>query len=190
MPTGLFQAWGGVFYLLNKIFLWASGRNIKRERKLRILAWTSYIIGLPGWDVLFVLKRNWIAFSIEAGGLPAMALGLIIAIRGQDRDPPAWLDKVARVAIVLGIGYSLYDYRGFNTISQFLEISLVTGYFIGTYLLAKKNPQGYLWFVLMNISCAALMWVQDFYWLFAQQIVSLGFVIDAYRTQRKQVSES
>ena len=190
MPTGLFQAWGGAFYLLNKILLWSKERYPQKHKKLSILAWSTYIIGLPGWEVLFVLKRNWIAFSIEAGGLPAMVLGLMIAIRGKDKSPPVWLDWAARIAIVLGIGYSLYDYRGFNTLSQFLELMLVTGYFIGTYLLANNKAQGYLWLVLMNIACALLMYVQDFYWLFAQQLVSLAFVVDAYRVQKKSARVS
>ena len=143
------------------------------------------MIGLPGWAWLFVRERNWIAFSVETGGLPAMILGLVIALRGKGQEP-AWLDKIAKVAVVIGISFSLYDYGGFNTISQWLELSLVTGFLLGTYMLAKKNPKGYLWFMLMNISCAALTAYQGWYWLTVQQVVSLGFVIDAYRTQRRR----
>lgn len=182
----IFQIWGGVFYLLNKIFFSKMERSIapKERRKWRILSWVVYMIGILGWGPLFVIEHNWIAFSIEVGGLPAMALGLVIALRGKGREP-RWLDYITLTSVVIGISCSLLDFGGITSLSQILELSLTTGFLVGTYLLAKKNPRGYLWFMLMNISCGALMLVQGWILLMVQQIISLGFVVDAYRHHKR-----
>jgi hypothetical protein len=185
------QWFGGGFYLLNKIFLSFSERALNRgnkawARKWRILAWTSYLIGLPAWIIILVSWRNWIVASVEASGAPAMILGLVIALRGTAKNPPRLLDRLALVCIPLGFGYSLYDFGGITTINQWLEISLVLGFLVGTYLLAKERTSGYLWFALMNISCSWLMWIQDYKWLFLQQLISLAFVADAYITTRRR----
>jgi len=174
------QLWAGGFYLLNKIFLSRAERSSGNNKKiLRIWTWSVYLIGLPAWVIIFISEKNWIAASIEAGGAPAMILGLIIAIRGIGKKPQ-WLDRLAIIAIIFGIGFSLYDFGGFNTINQGLELAMVIGFFIGTYLLAVENPKGYLFFMLMNASNATLMFIEHYPWLVVQQIVSLGFVLDAY----------
>jgi hypothetical protein len=179
------QLLAGGFYLLNKIFLAFSERarlrkNETRARKWRIASWMVYLAGLPPWVIIFVIWHNWIAASVESSGAPAMLLGLVTAIRGRDKKPPRWLDGLALICIPLGFAYSLYDFGGINTINQWLEIALVAGFLIGTYLLAKEKPYGYLCYVIMHISCGWLMWIQNYPWLFFQQIISLGFVIYAF----------
>lgn len=181
---------GGGFYLLNKIFLSFSERARNRgdeaiARKWRIASWVVYLAGLPPWVIIFVSWRNWIAASVEASGVPAMLLGLIIALRGTTKNPPRWLDHLALVCIPLGFGYSLYDFGGITTINQWLEIGLVLGFLVGTYLLAKERASGYLWYVLMHVTCGWLMWIQGYPWLFLQQLVSLVFIVDAYRMTQK-----
>ena len=194
MFSGILEGWAGLFYLFNKISLFFSekGSNEKKKSKWSVSAWAVYLIGLPAWVVIFVLERNWIAASIEAGGAPAMLLGLTLAIQNLKREKKKkkstkWLDRIARIVILIGIGYSLYDYRGLNTINQVLELSMVIGFLPGTYLLAKKKSrsQGYLFFMLMNGSNALLMLIEHHPWLTAQQIVSLGFVIAAFITQKR-----
>ena len=185
------QLLGGGFYLLNKIFLSFSERARNRgdeakARHWRIASWVVYLVGLPSWVIIFISWRNWIAASVEASGAPAMILGLIIALRGTTKNPPRWLDRLALVCIPLGFAYSLYDFGGLNTINQWLEIGLVGGFLIGTYLLAKERASGYLWYVLMHVTCGWLMWIQDCPWLFLQQVVSLGFIADAYFMTRRQ----
>ncbi|MEK7164438.1 MAG: hypothetical protein AAB779_00665, partial [Patescibacteria group bacterium] len=145
-----------------------------------------YLAGLPPWVTIFVGSRNWIAASVEASGAPAMLLGLIIALRGTTKKPPRWLDHLALICIPLGFSYSLYDFGGLNTLNQWLEIGLVAGFLVGTYLLAKERASGYLWYVLMHISCGWLMWIQDYPWLFIQQAASLVFIADAYRATRSR----
>ena len=113
-----------------------------------------------------------------------MLLGLVIAVRGINKKPPPLLDRLALVCIPLGFAYSLYDFGGLNTINQWLEIGLVAGFLVGTYLLAKEKPSGYLWYVLMHITCGWLMWIQAYPWLFLQQVISLGFIAAAYRVTR------
>jgi hypothetical protein len=190
----LLQWLGGIFYLLNKIFLSVSERyrdagNEVLARKWRIASWAVYLAGLGPWVIIFVSWHNWIAASVEASGAPAMLLGLIIALRGTTKDPPRWLDHLAIVCIPLGFAYSLYDFGGLNTINQWLEIGLVLGFLVGTYMLAKEQPAGYLWYVLMHVSCGWLMWVQGYPWLLLQQIVSLVFIADAYLvTQRRKAT--
>ena len=43
-----------------------------------------------------------------------------------------------------------------------------------------------VWFMFMNGSNAALMWIQDYPLLTIQQLISLGFVIDAFLAQRRK----
>ena len=114
-----------------------------------------------------------------------MVLGLVIALRGTTKNPPRWLDHFALVCIPLGFGYSLYDFGGITTIDQWLEIGLVLGFLVGTYLLAKEWASGYLWYVLMHVTCGWLMWIQGYPWLLLQQLVSLVFIVDAYRMTQK-----
>ena len=183
MISILLQIWGGGFYLLNKIFFSLAERSADEDRKRswKVRSWSVYLIGLPAWVIIFVDKRNWIAAALESGGAAAMILGLVIATKGADKAPK-WLGYSALIVTVIGITYSLYDFGGITTLNQVLELGVVTGFLAGTYLLAKQRALGYLLFVLMNVSNAALMYIQDFPWLALQQIVSLGFVLDAYRT--------
>ena len=187
----LMQWLGGGGYLLNKIFLSFSEhalihKKFWQARSWRIASWAVYLIGLPPWVIIFISKRNWIAASVETSGAPAMLLGLVIACKGMNKKPPAWLDHLAVVCIPLGFAYSLYDFGGLNTLNQWLEIGLVLGFLVGTYLLAKHHPSGYLWYVLMHISCGWLMWIQHYSWLFGQQMISLIFIGDAYWVTRTQ----
>lgn len=185
---------GGGFYLLNKIFLSFSERTRNRgdearARIWRIASWAVYLVGLPPWVIIFVSWRNWIAASVEASGAPAMVLGIVIALRGTTKNPPRWLDHLALICIPLGFAYSIYDFGGITTVNQWLEIALVLGFLVGTYLLAKERASGYLWYILMHVSGGLLMWVQSYPWLFLQQLLSLGFIVDAYRiTQKRKIS--
>lgn len=186
MFHALLQLWGGFFYLLNKIFLWRAERDhavVREDGYDRVLAWSVYLIGLPAWVWIFVTEHNWIAAGVELGGAPSMLLGLIIALRGKGKEPK-WLNAVAIIAVLPGFAYSMYDFDGFRRFTQVLETLMVAGFLSGTYLLAKKERQGYFGFMAMNASNAALMAAQNYTWLFLQQIVSLLFVVDAYRHAR------
>lgn len=189
MDTTL-QLIGGIFFLLNKIFLAVSERALIQgatefSRKWRIASWVVYLIGLPAWVIIFIQWKNWIAAGVEASGAPAMVLGLVIAVQGKDKKPPRWLDYLAIICIPLGFGYSLYDFGGITTINQWLEIGLVLGFLVGTYMLAKENSNGYLWYVLMHTTCGLLMYIQGYPWLLLQQLLSLIFIVDAYQTAKR-----
>lgn len=176
------QIWGGVCYLLNKIFL-SRAEGVKSDRQWRIRGWAIYLVGLPAWVIILILKRNWIAAAIEAGGAPAMMLGLVVAAKGLEQTP--WLlEKMAKVfaygVLTFGVAYSLYDFGGITTLSQVLEIGVMVGFLIGTYLLARKNPKGWLFFMLMNGSMGTLMAIQGKPILAAQQALSLCFVIAGF----------
>ena len=179
------QIWGGMFYLLNKVFFSRSERSSNKFKKKnwRIRAWIVYLLGLPAWVTIFVLERNWIAAAIEAGGAPAMIIGLSIAIRGQGHEL-RWLDTLAKIMISIGLALSLYDFGGITTLNQVLELGIAVGFLVGTYMLAKEKAQGYFWFMGMNISTAVLMGIQNYPFLMVQQLISLGFVLDAYFVQR------
>ncbi|SHJ19765.1 Nicotinamide mononucleotide transporter [Malonomonas rubra DSM 5091] len=177
----ILQAWGGGFYLLNKIFFaFAEGSNEQNKRKLRIAGWAVYLLGLPAWVIILIGKHDWMAAAIEAGGAPAMLFGLINAYRGE-LAPSRRFDRIISFFtysfLALGISYSLYDYGGLTSLSQLLEIGVVIGFLVGSYLLAKKNSKGWLFFMLMNISTGSLMLLQDKYLLAGQQLVSLCFVM-------------
>ena len=80
------QIWGGLFYLTNKIcFAFAEGNDKKRKRQLKIIGWVIYILGVPAWITILVIKHDWIAASMEAGGIPAMLLGLITVYKKSEK---------------------------------------------------------------------------------------------------------
>ncbi len=175
------QFWGGGFYLLNKIlFALAVGRKPQKKRQLKIYGWVIYLLGVPAWVIILLHKHDWIAASIEAGGVPSMLFGLYTVYKNST-IPNRLFDKVASAFtysfITMGVGYSLFDYGGITSISQFLEIGVMIGFLMGSYLLAKNNSKGWLFFMLMNGSMASLMHIQHKPLLTVQQLISLCFVI-------------
>ncbi len=186
------QIWGGVFYLLNKIFFSRTERskNEHLRRVWRIRSWIVYLAGLPAWVVVFISEHNWIAAGVESGGAPAMTIGLIIAWRGHGNEPK-WLDYVAKISVLIGLTLSFYEFGGIKTLNQFLELGIAAGFLMGTYMMAKDKVQGYFWLMLGNVSCASLMGLEGFFVLMAQQTVSLFFVTDAYLARKQTlISES
>lgn len=184
------QIWGGGCYLLNKIlFALAEGRQAAGTRQLRLYGWIIYILGVPAWVVILLGHHDWIAASIEAGGIPSMLFGLY-TVYTSPRPPSLRFDRVASIFtytfIALGIGYSLLDYGGLTSVSQLLEMGVTAGFLLGSYLLAKNNPGGWLLFMLMNTSMAALMHLQHKPLLALQQLVSLSFVIYGYLASRRR----
>jgi hypothetical protein len=180
----ILQIWGGGFYLLNKIlFALAEGKKSTTKRLLKITGWGVYLLGVPAWVLILVFERDWIAASVEAGGIPSMILGLFTVY--QHSGPPnKTLDLIAATFtysfLVIGTGYSIYDYSGISSASQVLEISAMIGFLLGSYLLAKNNVKGWLFFMLMNVSMASLMFIQHKHVLAIQQVISLCFVIYGY----------
>lgn len=175
------QVWGGGLYLLNKIFFaLAEGKQESAKRRLRIVGWVVYILGVPAWVIILVGKHDWIAASIEAGGIPAMMFGLYNVYMNPE-TPNIIFDQFASFCtysfLIIGICYSLFDYGGISTASQVLEMGVMVGFLVGSYLLAKKNLYGWLFFMLMNVSMASLMLLQNKPLLSVQQLVSLCFVI-------------
>ena len=113
----LLQLWGGAFYLLNKLFFSRAERAVRVQTRQRWLtiAWSCYLIGLPPWVFIFITERNWIAAAVETSGVPAMIMGLIAA-RKQVRISAdhAWLDHLAKLTVVVGLGLSFYDFGAFS----------------------------------------------------------------------------
>lgn len=179
-----------IFYLLNKICLSVAERKkfagrIHIEDRWRKWAWITYLIGLPAWVIILGHEEDFIAAGIELSGAPSMVMGLLIARDGINRKQPQWIRVTEVIVMLIGLLVSLYSYGGITTFTQVLELGLSFGFLIGTYQLARKRPSGYVWYVLMHLCCASLMWMQDYPWLFAQQILSLAFIFDAYRMSNK-----
>ena len=141
--------------------------------------------GLPAWIFIFVFEHNWIAAAVESGGAPSMLMGLILARRGGGKEPKG-LDTIARIAVLMGIAISFYEFGGIKTLNQLLELGIAAGFLMGTYMMAKNKTQGYLWLMLGNVSCASLMGIEGYRVLMAQQLVSLVFVTDAFLTRTKR----
>ena len=183
----LLQIWGGLFYLLNKVFFSQAERSkiIDGRKNWRIRSWIVYLTGLPAWNVVFISEHNWIAAGVESGGAPAMLVGLIIAWRGHGKEPK-WLDSIAKVSVLLGLALSIYEFGGIKTVNQCLELGIAAGFLMGTYMMAKDRAQGYLWLMLGNVSCASLMGMQGYFILMTQQLVSLAFVTDGFLVRRKK----
>lgn len=149
-----------------------------------MMAWSAYLIGVPAWIVLLTSQHNWIAASVEAGGIPAMVLGLYTTYHTH-RKVNLGLNRLVALltytALTSGVLFSLNHHGGLVSVSQLLEIGITVGFLIGSYLMAKNNPKGWLFFMLMNISTAVLMLLQDKYILMTQQLVSLCFVVYGFR---------
>lgn len=177
----LLQVWGGGFYLSNKILLAiAEGRPQKSKRLLRLAGWSIYVLGVPAWVIILISKQNWIAASIEVGGVPSMLLG-IFNVYTRDEASSKVFDTIALgvtyVSLALGVSYSIYGHGGINTVTQLLEIGVMVGFLLGSYFLAKNLSFGWLFFMLMNGSMAILMFIQGKPILTIQQLFSLCFVI-------------
>lgn len=147
------------------------------------MAWGSYLLGLPPIAMIFFLEKDWIFGSIELGGAPAMLYGLIAAF--SRKDAPQWLDRLALLAVPIGLGLSIWDLGSIGATTQLLEIAGSAGFLIGTYLLAKDRESGYYWFMLMNLTTGTLLYIQGYYLFVPQQIVSVFLIADAHRIRRK-----
>ena len=116
-----------------------------------------------------------------------MLMGLIAALQGNAQsNTHRWLDHLAKLMIVVGLGLSLYDFGGLTSFNQIIELGIAAGFLLGTYLLAKSNPQGYFWLLVGNISAASLMGRQGYFLLMAQQLLSFFLVLDAFRFQKQK----
>lgn len=185
----LLQIWGGGFYLLNKIFFaLAEGKKQKLKRQLKIAGWIIYILGVPAWVIILVSKHDWIAASIEAGGVPSMLFGLFTVYRNANA-PNKIFDLTAALFtygfLIMGVGYSVLDYGGIVSVTQLLEMGVMIGFLTGSYLLAKNNLYGWAFYMLMNISMATLMLIQHKPLLSVQQLVSLCFVIYGFTVSHR-----
>jgi len=176
------QIWGGIGYLLAKILL-ALAEGMNNNRKLRIIGWFSYLIGIPAWVILLAGKNNWVVASIDLGSVPSMILGIILAWK-QNIQVNKIFDMFVKFftlfMIILGTVYSIYYFHGITTFSQILEILITFGFLFGSYLLAKSNPAGWLLFALMCTCMGILMLIQDKYLLVLQQGISLIVIIIGY----------
>lgn len=188
------QIWGGVFYLSNKVFFALSvGREALLKQRLQIAAWVFYILGVPAWVAVLLGHDNWIAASIEAGGVPAMLLGLYNACKGAVQTNKALNSLVSLctyASLAFGLFYSLNHHGGIVSVFQVLEMGVMIGFLMGSYLLAKHRDQGWLFFMLMNISMATLMMLQGKPILMGQQLLSLCFVIYGYTKLRRDLRSS
>jgi len=178
------QIWGGVFSLLNKVgFCFTERTGGSAKYWWRVTAWASEIISSPMWYIIFFLERNWIAFGLEIGNAPSLIMGLVAALRGFEKTP-RWLTWVAGGAAFGGTLYSITHLT--PNLHQVLEVGLVAGFLIGTFFLGRQKPRaGYPWYMLMNLSTAALMGTEGYPLLALQQLVCLGFVVDAYLSARR-----
>ena len=185
----LLQIWGGAGYLLAKILL-AAAEGASDGRKWRIAGWFSYLIGIPAWVILLVSKNSWIVAAIDLGSIPSMILGIVSAWKKGAKVNKAF-DMFVKFftffMIMAGISYSIYFFHGITTFSQVLEILITFGFLLGSYLLAKKNPAGWLLFALMCICMGALMFLQGKFLLIFQQGVSLVVVIIGYVKATKKM---
>jgi len=185
------QVWGGVGYLVAKILL-ASAEGMNNNRKLRIIGWFSYLIGIPAWVALLIGNNNWVVAAIDLGSVPSMILGIIIAWKENiqiNKVFDMFVKFFTFFMIMLGTFYSIYYFHGITTFSQILEMLITFGFLLGSYLLAKRNPVGWLLFALMCTCMGILMLIQGKTLLVFQQGISLIVIIVGYiraiKTNRK-----
>lgn len=188
----MLQIWGGLFYLVNKIlFAFSEGKQGKTKKNLKVSGWVIYILGVPAWVIILVDHDDWIAASLEVGAIPAMLLGLYNTIRDHKSAHKAFNSFVAVCtysSLLFGLGYSLYVYGGVTALSQILEVCAMLGFLMGSYHLAKDSHIGWLFFMLMNLSMAGLMFLQGKPILMIQQLLSLCFVFYGFKQSRKSIA--
>lgn len=185
----ILQVWGAGFYLINKIlFAISESKQASLKKKLKIIGWTIYILGVPAWVIILVAHQNWIAASIEAGGIPSMLLGLYNTYHDH-KKPHKFFNKFVSFStyssLAFGLLYSLNLHGGISSITQILEIGVMLGFLLGSYYMAKNSSNGWLFFMLMNLSMASLMFIQDSPILMAQQLLSLCFVVYGFNKSKK-----
>jgi len=178
------QWWGGIGYLISKIFIVRS-EFLENGRNSRLIGWFAYLVGMPAWIFLLLSRQNWIASAVEIAGIPSVILGIVLTWK-QSNNPNKYIDGSIRVfiglVILLGVVSSIYTFGGIRTFSQVLEILIIFGILISNYLLARKNPFGWLTFTLGLTSTSILMYIQGKMVLCVQQLVSLipviiGFIV-------------
>lgn len=178
----ILQIWGGLFYLTNKI-LFAFSEGKPERKKIRISGWIIYILGVPAWVIILISHQDWIAASIEAGGIPAMLLGLHNTLHNNTKN--YFFNKLVTFftysSLAFGLFYSILHHGGITSTSQILEIGVMIGFLFGSYFIAKKKSYGWLFFMLMNICMASLMILQGKSILMIQQLVSLFFVVYGFK---------
>ncbi len=187
----ILQIWGGLFYLTNKIlFALSEGKPEEIKKSIKIKGWVAYLVGVPAWVIILISHQDWIAASIEAGGIPAMLLGLYNTYHSNKKQNK-WLNNIVALctyaSLVFGLLYSVLYHGGITSVSQVLEIGVMLGFLLGSYTIAKNNPAGWFYFMLMNLSMAILMVLQGKPVLMMQQLVSLCFVIYGYRKSARLV---
>ena len=179
----LCQILGGSFYLLNKIFLSLGERNGKKVLvglNFKAWSWISFLFGLPFWLYLFFIDKNYIALGLESSAIPSLVLGLIISTKGLKTKEPFWIKYFVFFSVIAGLSFSINHYGGIKTLTQVSEIVMVSTFLLGTYYLAKQSNIGYLYYIIMHIACIYLMYLNGYHGLMLQQIISIGFVVDAY----------
>jgi hypothetical protein len=178
------QWWGGIGYLLSKIFIVRS-EFLENGKNSRLIGWFAYLVGMPAWIILLLSKQSWIASAVEIAGIPSVILGIVLTWK-QNNNPNKYIDGSIRVfialVILLGVVSSIYTFGGIRTFSQVLEILIIFGILLSNYLLARKNPFGWLTFTLGLTSTSILMYIQNKMVLCVQQLVSLipviiGFIV-------------
>lgn len=184
----LLQVWAGLFFFSNKLLLLLSEYPISAKvwRWRRLMAWSTYLVGIPAWLAICHHYHNWIAFAIEISGIPSVLLGIYLAKKGKEVTTPKWLDYLAILGVIAGMLISLIDFGGFTTLTQALECLLVCGFLYGTYRLAKDQLDGYIGYLLMTAASATLMGVQGLYILLVVQIFECVIVCMAYYMRRKK----
>lgn len=193
----LLQIWGGGCYLANKIlFSVSESQNDLIRRRLKIVGWLIYILGVPAWVIILVSHNDWIAASIEAGGVPAMLLGLYNTIHNHQKQSQVFnriVSLCTYFSLAFGLSLSIYHYGGIASVTQILEVGVMLGFLLGSYFLAKGNINGWLFFMLMNISMTSLMFIQEKPVLMAQQLLSLCFVFYGFiksRSNQRLIKET
>ena len=186
------QVWGGAFYLINKmLFAFSEGKKGRVKKTLKMNGWIIYILGVPAWVIILVGHQNWIAASIEAGGIPAMILGLYNTYYDNQRQHK-WFNYTVAIctysSLVFGLLYSVLTHGGITSLSQVLEVGVMLGFLLGSYAIAKDKAIGWFFFMLMNLSMGALMLLQGKPILMLQQLVSFSFVFYAYIQSRPKKS--
>ncbi len=175
------QIWGGGCYLINKIcFSLGEGRQGKDSSRLQTAGWLFYLSGVPAWVIILMEKHDWIAASIEAGGIPSMIFGLANTLRAgkeENRRFRRATTLITYVFIIIGLGSSFADYGGLVSFHQLLEVFVTIGFLMGSLLMAAQKKSGWLFFLIMNISMGILMLQQGKPFLAVQQLISLGFVL-------------
>jgi hypothetical protein len=181
---------GVTTYIAQKGLLSFYERN--KNEKLKYLSWIMLLFGVPAWVVILIYQQNYIFAGVEGSVFPIVIVKIFEKKIEQAEGLKTWLDRLCNLIILIGIALSVWAFvYGINTVlmTRLLEVVTSVSFVVGTKYLSQEKLSGYAWYILMHLSCGVLFAYQGYYTFLVMQIISIGFIIDAWVMKKRRRNE-